>query len=298
MVFKVSTSEVATFLTCKQRWMYAHHPSYNLEPRSLGIALTRGIIGHEALEIYYKTILSGKSHEDSVQESISFLMARSLKEMNIGDSQKALMISQLGILLKDYFEEHKWLLNEYRIVGVENVVTAPLPDTTEIEFAGRIDLTLEVPSGPNRGERIPWDHKFCYNFWPENSIKMNPQVPNYVWALREMGFRSRKGFLNMVRYRDDAKDSFKQQEISSTSTLRNTFIENHTEAAKQIVDLKCKSKVGRKEGITRSASKFNCEYCPFVDLCHVEANGHDSSTMIKASYRPNSYGYDSELDVA
>lgn len=298
MTYRVSTSEVATFLTCKQRWMYAHHPSYNLEPRTLGIALARGIIGHEALEIYYKSLQSTQDFDESERLVQKYIMKTALHEMNMGDSSKALMISTLGVLLKEYFEESKWIPDKYNIVGVENVVTAPLPGVSDIEFAGRIDLTLEIPSGPNKGERIPWDHKFTYNFWPEMAIKMNPQINNYIWSLREMGYRSRKGILSMSRHRENAQEKFKQEEVPSNSTLREAFIKNHTEAAKAIVDLKQKCKVGISEGVTRSASKFNCEYCPFSTLCYTEAQGLDSTNMVQASFRPNSYGYDNELDVA
>lgn len=298
MSFKVSTSEVATYLTCKQRWKYAHHPSYNLEPRTLGVALTRGLIGHEALEIYYKGIQEGKSSDDSASASISFIMDKSLEAMSQGDSAKARMIANLGTLVQDYFQESKWILDKYNIKGVEYLVTTPLPGVSDIEFAGRIDLVLEVPSGPYKGELIPWDHKFTYNFWPEAAIKMNVQLPNYVWALREMGFHSRKGVISMLRYRENAQEVFKQEEVPTKSAMRDVFIHNHVIAAKEIVNLKQKPKVDVSDGITRSVSKFNCEYCPFSTLCYTEATGEDSTTMIKASYRANSYGYDSELDVS
>lgn len=298
MSYKVSTSEVATFLTCKQRWMYAHHPSYNLEPRTLGIALTRGIVGHEALEIYYNSIMNTQSHELSIEAVNDYFMKRSLHELTVGDSSKAEMISSLWGILRDYIETSKWILDKFNIVGAELLVTAPLPEVSDIDFAGRIDLALGIMSGPHKGEVIPWDHKFTYNFWPEMSIKMNAQISNYVWALRQMGYRSRKGTLNMLRYRENAIEGFKQEEVPTNSHLREAFIKNHVEAAKVIVDLKQKDRVGLKDGVTRSTSKFNCEYCPFSTLCYTEACGLESETMVKASFRPNSYGYDSELDVS
>lgn len=295
--FRVSTSEVATFLTCKQRWMYAHHPSYNLEPRTLGMALTRGLIGHGALEVYYKALFNGSDDTTAISKASDFIVQKTLHEVMLGDSAKAEMISSLGVILNDYYQNTKWLLDEYNLLGVENVVSAPLPGEPDIEFAGRIDLTLEVKSGVNKGEVIPWDHKFTYNFWSEKALKMNAQISNYVWACREMGMRSRKGYINMLRYRGDAKESFKQEEIKTNSTMRDNFIVNHVVAAREIVNLKLKDKVGLKDGITRSTSKFNCEYCPFVDLCYTEASGQDSTTMVKASFRKNSYGYDNVLDV-
>jgi hypothetical protein len=130
------------------------------------------------------------------------------------------------------------------------------------------------------------------------AIKMNAQISNYIWVVREMGYRSRKGVISMSRHRENAQEKFKQEEVPTNSVLRDFFIKNHTEAAKVIVDLKQKSTVGLKEGVTRSTSKFNCEYCPFATLCYTEACGLDSTLMVKASYRPNSYGYDNELDVA
>lgn len=294
--FRVSTSEVATFLTCGQRWMYAHHPSYHLEPRTLGIALSRGVVGHEALEIYYKAIQEGSSEDEARELVNSYIVRQSLTALTKGDPDKGLMISSLGTILKSYFDAHLWLFDKYTIIGVEHLVTAPLPGT-DIEFAGRVDLLLEVNAGKQRGETVVWDHKFLYNFWPELTVKMNPQIPNYIWALREMGFHARSGNFNFIRYREDAIEGFKQPLIETTSTLRETFINNHTEAAKLIVDLKSKKTVGLKDGVKRSSSQFNCKYCPFVDLCYTQACGHNTDTMVEARFRPNSYGYDSPLDV-
>jgi len=296
-MFKVSTSEVATFLTCKQRWMYAHHPSYNLEPRTLGIALTRGLIGHAALEIYYKNIQEGTSQEKTVQLVQEYLIKEGLNAMMRGDSEKSTMIGSLGIMFNKYATEMQWVIQKYDILGVENLVTAPLPGCDDIMFAGRIDLMLGVPNGPNKGEVIPWDHKFTYNFWPEMSIKLNAQISNYIWAVRAMGHRSRKGIISMNRYRTDAVESFKTEEVPTNSVMREEFVANHVVAAKQIVDLKKKPKVSIADGVTRSTSKFNCEYCPFANLCYTEASGLDSTMMRKASFRKNSYGYDNVLDV-
>jgi CRISPR/Cas system-associated exonuclease Cas4 (RecB family) len=300
MAFNISTSEVATFLTCKQRWMYAHHPSYNLEPRSLGIALTRGLIGHEALEIYYRTLMEGKSESEARMGAQHFILKKGTNEINTGDSEKAKMIGSLGVRLSEYFDKGQEFLKGREIIGVEHKVIVPL--TEDINFAGRIDLVLGINSGPNKNEAEPHDHKFTYNFWPDIAVNLNAQISNYIWALRELGYRSRNGFLNMIRYREDAKEEgsgkFKSAPVPTNSTMRTSFIMNHLEAAKKIVDLKIKPKVGLAEGVTRSTSKFNCEYCPFATLCLTESQGLDSSLMIKASYRPNSYGYDSELDVA
>lgn len=295
--FRVSTSEVATYLTCKQRWMYAHHPSYNLEPRTLGEALTRGIVGHEALEIYYKTLVE-KSESKAKEASQDFITKSALGAMKLGDHKKSLMIASLGLVLTEYYTDAKYLLDEYNILGVENSIITPLPGCDDIEFAGRVDLTLGVKSGPNKGEVVPYDHKFTYNFWSENPLKLNPQINNYIWAFRELGKRSRRGIINMLRYRETAVDKFKQEPVPSNSDLRKAFIKNHVVAAKQIVELKLKPTVSLEEGITRSSSKFNCEYCPFATLCYTEATGQDSTTMVKASFRKNSYGYDNELDVA
>lgn len=296
--YRVSTSEVSTFLTCKQRWMYAHHPSYNLEPRTLGEALSRGVIGHEALEKYYKAVKDGPSEAAARKLTQDYVVSEALKNLTVGDAAKAEMLTSLGVIVTEYFEQAKYLLKEYNIGGVESLITAPLPGCDEIEFAGRVDVALEVKSGPYKGEIVPYDHKFCYNFWSDIPLLMNPQINNYVWAFREKGYRSRKGIINMLRHRDNAQERFKQHEVVTNSDLRGTFIMNHVQAAKQIVELKKHPKVGLDEGVTRSSSKFNCEYCPFARLCYTEASGEDSSTMVKAEFRKNSYGYDSELDVA
>lgn len=298
MVFKVSTSEVATFLTCGQRWMYAHHPSYNLEPRTLGIALSRGLVGHETLEIYYEALMNGKLEKEARESATNHLMVTTMNEITTGDSEKAKEYGALGVKLQDYFDNGQDFLKDRNIIGVENVITAPLPGSDNIHFAGRVDLTLEIASGPNKREVEPYDHKFTYNFWPEVAIQMNAQISNYIWGFREMGFRSRRGYLNMIRYRDDAQESFKAEPVPTNSVMRSNFILNHAEAAKTIVELKQQPKVGLSDGVKRSTSKFNCQYCPFSKLCLTEVQGLDSTNMIKASFRPNSYGYDSDLDVS
>lgn len=294
-IFKVSTSEVSTFLTCKQRWMYAHHPSYNLEPRTLGIALSRGLVGHKALEIYYSGIHEGKLESESRQAALDYLMKEALKAMAIGDSTKSLMIGSLGIVIQKYFDDAMYIFDEYNILGVEQLMVAEL--TPEIYFAGRVDLALEEKKGPYRGYVVPFDHKFSYNFWPDMPIKMNAQISNYIWSYLVNGHRSRQGIINQLRYRENAVENFKQSVVPTNTAMRDTLIKNHTIAAEEIVDLKKKPTVDVDNGITRSVSKFNCEYCPFAELCHTELTGKDSSTMIKASYRPNSYGYDSVLDI-
>lgn len=295
MVFKVSTSEVSTYLTCKQRWMYAHHPSYNLEPRTLGISLSRGLVGHKALEIYYSSIHMGNLESDSRQAAQDYLMKEAMQAMALSDGKKSLMIGSLGLILSDYFNEASYILDQYNILGVEHLIVAPLTD--EISFAGRVDLALEEKSGPYRGYIVPFDHKFTYNFWPEWPIKMNAQLSNYIWGYLVNGHRSRRGIINQLRYRENAQEQFTQVEVTTNSEMRATLIYNHRVAAESIVELKKKPTVDVMDGVTRSVSKFNCEYCPFAELCHTELTGKDSSTMIKASYRPNSYGYDSVLDI-
>lgn len=295
MVYKVSTSEVATYLTCQRRWMYAHHPSYRLEPRTLGPALTRGNEGHKALELFFKSLMDGNSYQKSEELTTEYLMKRTLKEVSIGDSTKAEILGNLGVLVKDYIDQVENFLKDYNIVGVENEVNAPLPHVNHVMFAGRVDVTLEVPSGAHKGERIPYDHKFSYNFWNEAAITMNAQLPNYVEALRAMGYYARSGIMNMLRYRENAIERFKHEDVPTTSHIRKEFFRDHTKAAVDIVTLKETPDVTKI--VTRSSSKFNCEYCPFYSLCNLELRGLDSANKIEASFRPNTYGYDSVLDV-
>src|SRR5690606_31282683 len=220
-----------------------------------------------------------------------YVVSEALKNLTVGDAAKAEMLTSLGVIVTEYFEQAKYLLKEYNIGAVESLITAPLPGCDEIEFAGRVDVVVEVKSGPYKGEIVSYDHKFCYNFWSDIPLLMNPQINNYVWAFREKGYRSRKGIINMLRHRDNAQERFKQHEVVTNSDLRGTFIMNHVQAAKQIVELKKHPKVGLDEGVSRSSPKLNCEYCPFARLCYTEASGEDSSTMLKAEVRRNSYGH-------
>lgn len=272
--------------------MYAHHPSYHLEPRTLGLALSRGVFGHKILEEFYEDLRLGSNYSDAVEKSLTNLASRAALEVTIGDSEKGKMYVALGDTMKQYFAETDKMLGNYEIVGVEHLLITPLPNS-DINFAGKVDLLLKISNGPYAGYVEPWDHKFTYDFWSEQALDLNPQISNYTWAIEQLGMKVKQGVINMVRYRDNAIEKFKQYPVTAKKIIQRTFIEDHKEAAEEIVELKTKP----VERLKRSASKFNCQYCIFATLCNAQLNGVDTTLMQKANFRPNSYGYDSELDV-
>ena len=53
----ISNSEVSTWLSCRNKYRYAF--DLDLEPKKRSDPLTRGTIGHDALDVYYKTLQAG-----------------------------------------------------------------------------------------------------------------------------------------------------------------------------------------------------------------------------------------------
>lgn len=293
----VSTSEVAAFGTCQYRWMYAHHWSYHLESAKLGPALTRGLLGHSALEFFYTTYQKTEDYDHSVNETIMRTMLGAAKLFE-AEPDKAAMLSALANRLKLYFEYYRSDMDLFEILEVEKYIEAPLPGIESAYFAGRVDLVIKWKYGQFKGETSPLDHKFVYNFWPKGALELNAQMPNYVWALREMDTpHVRRAIVNQIRHREMREESmvpeklWQRPEIVPSLTEVNSIVDNHVKIARQIVRLQGMSKEEVRKEATRSILKFNCEYCPFYRLCKAELTGEPTDDMIAVEFKPNSYGY-------
>lgn len=292
---KVSGSEALSIGTCERKHMYAFHPGYALEAKYQGDAITRGLIGHAALEIYYGDIMRGKTLEDAKNSVKAFLSAQMVEAMvNENTRVVDIVTGLMGLLLKDYFEsEHnRKFLESTRILGVEYGVSVDLPGRTTLP--GKLDVLVKYIKGDWNGEVAPVDHKFVYNFWGENAFRMNAQMPNYIYCLRHMmpGAVIRRGVINQIRWRDNASQQFRFDEIKASKPEVEELILNHIGLAEWAAHNRSLPVEKIRRDARRSISKYNCENCSFLTLCKLELTGGDVQGLIKMSYQPNSYGYD------
>jgi len=283
-----SNSQVMSLLSCETQWKYAHHPAYNYEPVSIGEAITRGVIGHKALEFYYRSVMEGVPRKDAIKATYNRLLERSVEHMH--DPDMSQMYSSLGTLLLEYFKFYDDELDMWEILGVEILLEVP-----EINFVGRADVVMRNKLD---GFIVPWDHKFLYNFWPKVAIEINSQLPGYVTGLRRLfpGENVEYGMVNELRHREDATVKFQREYITPTELELVAVANNHTAAAERINRYKSLSREEVDRAALRTMVKYNCEYCAFWVLCKAQLEGQDTTILEQVSFVPNSYGYEDKTD--
>jgi hypothetical protein len=289
----VSTSEVNTALLCETRWMFAHHPAYNLEPRKLSLALRRGLLGHEVLEHHYKRLQEEVDYDTSSQLVLTELMTFSMKAIATGDSELAGIAAELKPRLEEYLSFYKSDVADWKILEVEEVIMADLEHSELAIWAGKIDIVVYVLRGKYKGETQAVDHKFVYNFWPDGALKVNAQLPNYTWALRKKYSEAfiKRGIVNQIRYRANANERFRRDEVVPTRAKLAKLTRNHARIGTKLAYFKQQPVEEVENLVSINASKFNCEYCPFTRLCDARLDDRDVSMMVKGEFRSNSYGY-------
>ena len=283
---KISNSEVSTFLKCERRHYYAH--GLNLAPNHYGMSLTRGIIGHEALEAYYNVLFvqqPEKQARDAAQEVI-------LKYVRQGGDVP--MLSSLSVLLNEYFDDVA-SKDDFVIIAVERVMTMPLGE--DIDFAMRYDLLVEMKSGPYAGEIVLIDHKFVYNFWTPDNLMLNMQAPKYIATLRASEIPVKRMMINQLRWREvkSNPERFRREYITPVAAeIKQVLTEQYVAS----VRIKEKMQDLTEYGATalRTMDNMTCQNCSFVMLCRVELIGQDPTLLIQTEFKPNDYGYNNESD--
>ena len=171
-----------------------------------------------------------------------------------------------------------------------------LLNTDDIDFGMTLDLLVEVTTGPLRGQVLVVDHKFCYNFFTNEEIEMNSQLPKYIVTLRELGFNVRKAVLNQIRYRGDIKDGnklFRRSYVSPSPTRLSAIMEEQLKVSELVLD-RVRMPVSEYRRIARrSMSKRNCGMCSFRGPCSMELDGREleASRALSLHYTENTYGY-------
>jgi hypothetical protein len=285
----VSTSEAGDMGKCETLWKFKYHPDYRLQTLSDGPAVTRGLLGHKALENYFIKIKEGVSHEEASKWVIDSLMNALLHYMQKeGDAEKAAVHGEMAKLLSLYFEFYGDPTLEWEILEVEGKVEDPT-----FGFVGRLDLLIRYKKGPHVGKVAIVDHKFLYNFWHEKLYRVAAAGPNYLRAVKFMfpEYDVDHMLYNAIRFRPDAKDTFDRKELPWQKVKHLAMNANHeiyVERARRY------SQLSKKEAdvqIPRSFLKDTCNYCGFLDLCTAQLEGTNTDLMERVSFRPNTYGY-------
>lgn len=303
MTRKVSNSEVNTFQTCKQRYHLTF--DLNLEPKVPGTALYRGVVGHSMLEAYYKVFI-GVYPAQKTEEMFDLAEAEAWrvyrKFLEASDISQNEVMVDLRPLMKRYFEyarnysdkrasnhnQRNWL-----ILQVEPYYDLDLTD--DFEYVARLDLVARID-----GMVTIVDHKFVYNFWSQDKLDLNPQLPKYTGILRNNGIRVDQVMVNQVRYRPKKKppfytdeEMFKYSFYTPTETEVRTHLKEQILVSRDVVKWREMPLDERARLATRILNDMVCVSCPVKSLCIMGLKGIDFNTEIKAAYQPNTYDYNS-----
>lgn len=284
----ISNSEVSDFLLCQRKHYYAH--LRKLKRKGQSDALTRGIVGHEALASYYEALMDGLSHEAAEDAARRTLMGYlSSPDSLVGQE----IVYDLDRILRRYFEFAR--SDNWTILAVEKQYGIPI--NNDFEYTMRLDVLALID-----GEPVLVDHKFKYNFFTQAELDMNAQVPKYIGTLKYNGIPVERGMLNQIRYRvskDQSDENMfkrtfvKPHPVEIKNTLREQII-----VSESIIERRAMTQDEQSEAALRVMSPMICKNCPFIDLCKSELMGGDIALTIRSEFEVNDYGYNDDTQEA
>ena len=297
----ISHSEVETRLACEMRHYYAfgdntHGELAGLEPHKYSDSLFRGIHGHTALEVFYKAVKDGSPVDQAADASYQkvFELYMELKD-SIVPEQQAILLDLSQRILPRYYEECRHLLvNGWvpKYVEHEFRLTFQLPSGLVLDYPFKPDLIITDPVG----NLWVWDHKFVYNFYTEKEIKLMPQIPKYIGALRAAeDLHIKGGYYNMLRWRETKTAvQNKMEAVNPTDFRVRKAFRQQARQMEEIANLKAGSLIDwwDRADESRTLNNFVCKICSFKDLCISEINGEDTTMAKQVWFGPNSYGYE------
>src|SRR5215471_1455524 len=282
----ISNSEVSAYLTCERKHYYSF--ILDLAPKVLSQSLARGLLGHEILASYYEAISAGSS------EATARKIAINIGEIQMLEAETDLtMIADLINLCKRYFDRHVRDLDSWEILGVEKSFTVPITD--DYAYGMRLDLLVKIAAGQFLGEEVVIDHKFVYNFWNQDKVNLNSQIPKYIATLRHHGYNVQRGMFNQIRWRDRKSAPYSDEEKfnrypfrPAPQKIRRVF-EEQIRAAERIIERYEDDPVRVGKQSLRVLNPVICDSCPFKFICDTDLNGDDTTLMMQTEFTTNQY---------
>ena len=274
-----SHSEIDTMLTCERRHYYSYF--LNLEPASKSKALETGTNVHDLLDRHFTKIQELQQQhgldyitEEVITEVTGQTVAEALNQMY---SAEVITMYNNAILYNPF--------NFWEVLAVEDKRKLTLPNGMHMTFI--VDLILR----DNNGYIWIIDHKTAYDFYPDYLVKLFPQLPKYVGALRSMGLPAHKAGYSFMRKRTvknaTQHDLYKFQEVEIPDKRIQQAIHEQYRGAQRVMSrrkLYDKDPAQLEDYTLRSASDMNCKMCPFKTLCAADMLGEDTEIIIALDY--------------
>ena len=282
----VSNSAYVDWNSCHRKYFNAY--VLRLESRRKGKALAIGIIGHDAMQAYYKSRRDGGSHTDSVREANQLLTTYLYDRTDEFGMDHIMTVKRIHDAYYDFYgDDPNW-----EVLEVEKFYKLDLTD--EFYMPMRLDLLIREIS-TNRIYIV--DTKYTYDFWAPNDKSLSPQFPKYLATLKANGIKVDGVIINQLRYRENAKQLFDRDKIPITDNKIRLNLTMHVTSAREIQNFHAQPPYVQEQIATRVLKAQTCKYCSFNDLCELELDGSDTETFKLGKYQQKSYGYkDSDFD--
>lgn len=284
----VSHSNMKSMQKCEMKFYF--DVKLNLRPKKWPDPVTKGILGHDMMEEYFKARLAGATYDEAAAVVTAWLgdqiTANPTDIVLLEGSRLLRHVLAFGA----YVDGQPW-----RVLEVENNETAIIDG--DKEFGYTPDLVLEWISGPRRGLPFVLDYKFTGQYWNERQLATVQQMPKYlIYYNKKNGTKMRHAGIVMLNTRAaaDAKGNqlflLKWLNISKTK-LENIERENEILVKRLEPFFKMDADEYKAQAV-RTTDENACKMCWYADdICPMDLNGQDIKSTIKANYEINDYGY-------
>lgn len=296
-IYNISGSEALTMSRCETDWMLRFHPGYSVEPLHENDNLVRGTLGHDVLDKFFSHLKETNDYDASVQVGQLRMATMMAEAAATGNAQHMRLIPELIRILTEYWIDAREEILSWEIIGVELKLEMTVTDEhgMTVKFVGRIDLLIKKKYGDHKGELIPVDHKFKYNFFTPAGLDMNQQMPGYVELVRQNfpGSVVKRAYMNQIRYRvvKEADKRRLERRTITTPEIKGVMKNYMLLISKAVYYRRMKLESVQRQA-TRTISEWTCERCSVRTLCKTLLLGQDPKPVIAVEYKPRTYGYD------
>lgn len=281
----ISHSEVEALLSCQRKWFYGY--VLGIERVKYSTAQSLGILGHEALDIFYTAIREGKSYEVANDLAKTHVLS-SMSEDNLD------VMRDLGRILGYHMSVKPFA--DYEILATEKEFVLEIEPGVGYSFV--VDMIVR-----DKRERIGIvDNKFVYDFFTQTVLNVLPQIPKYMAALRAMGKPADYGMYHELRYRT-TKNAVPENMVQIVNMLMTDTriirsFEEQLIATERILELKQKPQEELSRISLRVGNGMVCKTCSFNSICSAELSGTNPQLVVNTEYKKRERRHFSEVEDA
>ena len=285
----ISNSEVESRLTCERKHLFTY--IFEKEAKHKSRSLNLGIVGHEVLAVYYKALQEGLNRVDAEQEAMKYLTKLFMAEDYPPDD-----LATVHVLLSRYFAQDS-LAGNVRILEVETDFYLPI--NKDYWYGMRLDLLVEALVGSQKGKVLLIDHKFTYDFYSYDDLKLNPQMPKYVVAVRNSGYPVHEAYINQIRTRFAAHlipkkgndDLFNRMPVGITQERVKSALAHQMKMSERIIEFRRMPLDLQIEESVPVLNKMICRNCPFKNACEMVEDGMSVQKALGPEYKQRTSGF-------